>query len=113
MYDVSLIMLSPVPRILSIIPRYLLSIGIWAAAPKGTKSCRSQGDFCSSVCPFVSPPQALSGLKSALSGLKSALLGLKSALSGLNFAFSGLKPVLSGLNLPSPIQGLRGQISGL
>ena len=25
----------------------------WAAAPKGTKSCRSQGDFCSSVHSFV------------------------------------------------------------
>ena len=41
--------------------------------PKGTKSCRTQGDFCSSVRPFVSPPQALSGLESALSGLKYAL----------------------------------------
>ena len=58
-----------------------------------------------SVHPSV-PPQALSGLKSALSGLKSALTGLKSALTGL-------KSALSGLNLPSPIQGLRGQISGL
>ena len=35
------------------------------------------------VCPSISPPQALSGLKSALSGLKSALTGRKSALSGL------------------------------
>ena len=25
----------------------------WAAAPKGTKSCRTQGDFCLSVCPLV------------------------------------------------------------
>ena len=27
--------------------------GFWAAAPKGTKSCRTQGDFRSSVCPSV------------------------------------------------------------
>ena len=27
----------------------------WAAAPKGTKSCRTQGDFCLSVLPFVPP----------------------------------------------------------
>ena len=26
----------------------------WAAAPKGTKSCRTQGDFRSSFRPFVS-----------------------------------------------------------
>ena len=29
----------------------------WAVAPKGTKFCRTQGDFCSSVCLFVSPPR--------------------------------------------------------
>ena len=39
--------------------------GFWAAAPKGMKSCRTQGDFCSFVCPFVcsfvraSPPGPL------------------------------------------------------
>ena len=111
----------------------------WAAAPKGTKSCRTQGDFRSSVCAyirsFVRPPQALSGLKSALSGLKftlsdlkyafsglesalsglkSALSGIESALSGLNFALSGLKSALSGPLRPyvSP-PSLRGQILGL
>ena len=26
-----------------------------AAAPKGTKSCRTQGDFCSSICLFIRP----------------------------------------------------------
>ena len=71
----------------------------WAAAPKGTKPCRTQGDFCSSIYlsvrPFVRlPPQALSGLKSALSGLKSTLSGLKSALSSLESALSGLKSAL-------------------
>ena len=64
-------------------------LSLWAAAPKGTKSCRTQGTFVRlsirplvrpSVCP---PPQALSGLKFALSGLKSALSGLKSTLLGL------------------------------
>ena len=38
---------------------FLLSFSFWAAAPKGTKSCRTQGDFRSSfrssVCPFVPP----------------------------------------------------------
>ena len=32
-----------------------LNICFWAAAPKGTKSCRTQGDFCSSFRPFVRP----------------------------------------------------------
>ena len=27
----------------------------WAAAPKETKSCRIQGDFCLSICPSVRP----------------------------------------------------------
>ena len=58
------------------------------------------------VCPSISPPQALSGLKSALSGLESAI-------SGLKFTLSGLKPVLPGLESPSQIQGLRGQISSV
>ena len=63
-----------------------------AAAPKGTKSCKTQGDFYLSVCLSVCPPQALSGLKSALSGLKSALLGLKSALSGLDSEGADFRP---------------------
>ena len=49
----------------------------------------------SSVRPIVSPPQALSGLKSALSGLKSALSGLKSATSGLKSVLSGLTSALT------------------
>ena len=51
--------------------------GSRAAALKGMKSCRTQGDFSPSVHPSVSPPQALSGLKSALTGRKSALTGLE------------------------------------
>ena len=80
--------------------RFLSVTCFWAAAPKGTMSCRTQGDFRSSVRAFVRsfvrPPQALSGLKSALSGLKSTLSGLKSALSGLKSALSGLKSTFSG-----------------
>ena len=58
---------------------------------RGRSPVEHRGTFVHpSVCPFVrsfvSPPQALSGLKSALSGLKSALSGLKSALSGLESA---------------------------
>ena len=65
-----------------------------AAAPKGTKSCRTQGTFvCSFVRPSVHPPpQVLSGLKSALSGLKSALPGLKSSLSGLASERADFRP---------------------
>ena len=105
---------------MTVISRFIV---FWAAAPKGTKSCRILGTYvylsvclfiCLFVCSFVHLfirlficlfvrsfvcPQALSGLKSALSGLKSALSGLKSALSGLKFALSGLKPVLSGPKL--------------
>ena len=70
--------------------------GSRAAASKGTKFCRTQGDFCSSLTLSVrlsahQSPKALSGLKSALSGLESALLGLGSALSGLKSTLSGLK----------------------
>ena len=58
-----------------------------AAAPKRRKSCRTQGDFCSSIRPSVRPslhsPQALLGLKSALSELKSALSGLESVRAEL------------------------------
>ena len=68
----------------------------WAAAPKGTKSCRTQGDFRSSFRPSVHPsvrsPQALSGLKSALSGLKFTLSDLKSALSGLESVRADFRP---------------------
>ena len=42
--------------------------------------------------PSISPPQALSGLKSVLSGLKSTLSGLKSALSGLESERADLRP---------------------
>ena len=112
------------PYILQILFFFLFIVLFWAAASMGMKSCRTQADFCSSVRSsvrlFVSPTQALSGLKSALSGLKSALSGLKSALSGLESAlsglksaFSGLKPVFPGLKSSPQIQGLRGQISGL
>ena len=72
--------------------------GFWAAAPKGTKSCRTQGDFRSSIHPSV--PQALPGLESVLSGLKSTFSGLKSAFSGLKSALSGLQSALSGLKSP-------------
>ena len=86
----------------------------WAAAPKGTKSCRTQGDFCWSVCPFVCWSVCLFILPPALSGLKSALSGLKSALSGLESALLDLKSALFGLcNLPFQIQGPGGQISGM
>ena len=51
--------------------------GFWAAAPKGTKSCRTRGDFRLSFHPsfrlFVPPQACLSDLKSALSGHKSVL----------------------------------------
>jgi len=43
----------------------------------------------------LSPPQALSGLKSALLGLKSSLSGLKSALSGLESVLSSFKSALT------------------
>ena len=67
-------------------------VTFWAAAPKGMKSCRTQGDFRSSFRSSVCPPQALSGLKSALSGLKFTLSGLKSALSGLESARADFRP---------------------
>ena len=53
--------------------------GFWAAAPKGMKSCRTQGDFCSFVCPSIRtcipPPWGSNpGLKAQIpaSRLKSA-----------------------------------------
>ena len=83
----------------------------WVAAPKGTMSCRTQGDYRSSVRSFVRPPQALSGLKSALSGLKFTLSDLKYAFSGLESALSGLKSALSGIE--SALSGLNFALSGL
>ena len=82
---------------------YLKPGTFWAAAPKGTKSCRTRR--LSFVRPFVSllvrssPPPAAgrSDLKSAPSGLKSDLYSPKSALPGLIFVLSGLKPALSSL----------------
>merc|ERR1711911_250311 len=84
----------------------------WAAAPKGTKSCRTQGDFCSSFRHSVrSSPQALSGLKFALSGLKSAL---SDQICPLRPEICPLRPEISQIQgLKGQISGLRGQISGL
>ena len=81
----------------------------WAAAPKGTMSCRTQGDFRSFVRSSVRPaPRGLSGLKSGLSGLKSSLLGLKFGLSGLLSGLSGIKSGLSSLK--SGLSGLKSNI---
>ena len=63
-----------------------------AAAPKGTKSCGTQGDFRSSFRPSVRSPKALLGLNSAHSGLQSALSGLKSARSGLESVRADFRP---------------------
>ena len=56
----------------------------WAAALKGMKSCRTQGDFrlfiLLSFRSSIPPTSGLSGLKSGLSGLKSGLSGLKLSL---------------------------------
>ena len=50
----------------------LSSWPFWAAAQKGPRSCRTEGDFCSSFRQSVLlPPQALTGLKSALWPLRS------------------------------------------
>ena len=87
----------------------ILSLPFWAAAPKGAKSCRTQGtSVCLSVR-VVPPPQALTGLKSALSGLKFVLSGLKPVLSGLKSAHSGLKSVLSGPK--SALSGLKSALN--
>ena len=43
----------------------------WAAAPKGTKSCRTQGDFRSSVRSIVRPPPQASNQASQGSNLAS------------------------------------------
>ena len=59
-------------------------INFWAVVLKGTKSCRTQGDFhlfvCLSVIFSFVPPWILSHLNPALSDLKSALSGFKSVL---------------------------------
>ena len=78
--------------------RVLIGMSVRVAAPKGTKSCRTQGT-CLFVQLFVrpsAPPQAISGLKSALSGLKSALSGLKSTLSGLESGRADFRPERTG-----------------
>ena len=91
--------------------------GSRAAAPKGNKSCRTQGDFLSFVFSFIhsfdhlfvspslKPQTALSSLKSALSSFKSALPGFQSTPSCLKFALSSLRTLFStGLCLLPPSQ---------
>ena len=46
----------------------------------------------SSICSFIRPPQALSGLKSVLSGLKSALSGLESERADFRTERAELRP---------------------
>ena len=88
---------SPKGNMWSAIPVALLCMVVnWnerqGSAPKGTKSCRTQGTFVHSSARSSICPPAFSGLKFALSGLKSTLSGLKSTLSGLNVpALPGLK----------------------
>ena len=73
-------------------------MSFWTAAPKEMKSCRTQGDVCSFVRPFIRPPHSgFSGFKSGLSGLKSGLSDLKSGLSDLKFGLSSLKSGLASL----------------
>ena len=65
----------------------------WQRPRRGQSPVEDRGTFVRpSVRPFVSPPQALSGLKSALLCLKSALSSLEFALLGLKSALSDLKP---------------------
>ena len=112
--------------------------GSRAAAPKGTKSCRTQGDFRPSIHPFfrssVCPRHYYVGTQpfgkrprrgrspvekrgvffvrpSVRPPPPQALSGLKSALSGLKSALSGLKSALSGLE--SALSGLKFVLSGL
>ena len=62
----------------------------WAAAPKGSKSCRTQGDFRSS-------PQALTGLKSDVIDLR--ISPLKPKISPLRPQISLFRPQISPLRL--------------
>ena len=61
------------------------------------------------VCPFVRPPQALSGLKSALSGLKSALSGLASEREDFKPDRADSKPERTGFR---PERAWGGQTEG-
>ena len=61
-------------------------MNFWAAAPKGTKSCRTKGDFCSSVRSLVPPVPDICPLRPEICPLRPS----------------------PSLNLPSQIQGLRG-----
>ena len=71
---------------------FSLTVAFWAAAPKGTKSCRTQGE---SVRLYVhlSPQPALD----ALASLWEALASLWEALSSLWGALSSLWGALSSL----------------
>ena len=64
----------------------------WAVAPKGTKSCRTQGDFCSSVRLFVHPPiHQASNPASQASNPASQALKLASQASNLASQASNLE----------------------
>ena len=85
-----------------------LFVCFWAAAPKGTKSCRTQGEFLS-VRPFVRssvrssvPPRGLSqaqgGPSQVLGGPSQALEGQIQALGGPSQALGGQGQALEGLS---------------
>ena len=108
-------------------------MSFWAAVLKGTKSCRTQGDFalfaCSLVCSlylpccqFIRSFVCQSLPLSASSDLQLALLGLVSALAGLNSVLRSLinylKPLISppryqvkAISLPSPPPNFSSQTS--
>ena len=71
----------------------------WAAAWKGTKSCRTWALLFVPlfVHLLVCPPSSLSGLKFALLVLKFAHSSLNLALADHKFGLLGLKSAISGL----------------
>ena len=105
----------------------------WAVALKGTKSCRTQGDFCLSVCSFVRLLVPPGPLRPAICPLRPEIFPLRPEVCLLRPSFCPLRPGgtnrrTDGMTNESPPvfyrtsspsgplpknQGLRGQILGL
>ena len=77
----------------------------WAAAPKGTKSCRTQGDFSLSVCSFVHRATGIADHILPLGGwfrhqtspLRLQISPLRLQISPLRLQFSILRSEISSL----------------
>ena len=74
-----------------------ISIAFWAAAPKGTKSCRTQGDFRSSFCSFVRSSPLIRPLGPQIRPLRPQIRPLRPQIRLLRPLRLQIRPLTRGL----------------